>query len=563
MLLNLDAEQNKKLAIWGIVVVCLISIALRFWGLGRFNVLVFDEFYYARFANSYLNHTQFYNSHPPLSQYLIAIGIWIGDRLTIGQDTANTLTGSLHSTFSYRWMNALFGSLIPPIVAALAYQLTQKLSYAFLAALFISLDGLFLVESRYALNNIFLVFFGLLGQLLVLIASKNNGNRQVLFLLGAGISFGASAACKWNGLSFLLGIYLLLAIAKLWSKVVQIVQNRSLIHSLFARSSTVYLLKICVVLVLVIPAIVYGLLIALNWLWLYLIVIISKNGYSPLLDFLTSVAHFVKSDIFRWLLLGIYLLWTIDRIWQKIVTNFPERHLTNSLFDRLSIIDRAKLAFTLVIIPPIIYSLLWIPHLIQNPTPNFIDVQWSILNYHEQVNNGTGTHPYCANWYTWPLLLRPLAYHFQEYKPNYYYDVHAMGNPLLWWLALAAIFASIWLIITGFVRKSIQEININTISIPLFIVVNYAANLLPWIKVTRCLFIYHYMGAVLFAIMGLAWLVDTWLRSTSKFWQGMGLTTIFSVTATFIFWLPIYLGLLIEKTDLSLRLWNFWLFKWI
>ncbi len=564
MLLNLDNNQNKKLAIWGIVVVCLISIGLRFWGLGRFNVLVFDEFYYARFANNYLNRAQFYNSHPPLSQYLIAIGIWIGDRLPIGQDSTNTLTGSLHSTFSYRWMNALFGSFIPPIVAALAYQLTQRFSYAFLAALLISLDGLFLVESRYALNNIFLVFFGLLGQLLVLIASKNNGDRQLLFLLAGGISFGASIACKWNGLSFLVGIYILIAIAKIWSKIWSIVQNRSILDSQINRLPGAYLLKVFFLLAIFIPAIVYVSIVEIIPLLIhYLIALISKNGYSPLLDLLNTVDNFTKLAIFKWLLFGTYSLFVLDKIWQKIVLNFPEHHLTNPLFDRLSILDRTKLIFTLLVIPLITYSLLWIPHLIQNPTPNFIDVQWSIFNYHEQVNNGSAVHPYCANWYTWPLLLRPLAYHFQEYKPHYYYDVHAMGNPLLWWLALAAIFSSIWSIVTGCVRRSMQAVDSNTINIPLFIVINYAANLLPWLKVTRCLFIYHYMGAVLFAILGLAWLIDIWLRSGSKFWQGLGITTIFSVTATFIFWLPIYLGLPIEKTDLSLRLWNFWLFNWI
>ena len=100
MLLNLDAESNKKLAVWGIAIVSLGSIGIRFWELGRFNVFVFDEFYYAKFANNYLTNTKFFNSHPPLSQYLIALGIWIGDRLPIGQDTTNTLTGSLHSTFS-------------------------------------------------------------------------------------------------------------------------------------------------------------------------------------------------------------------------------------------------------------------------------------------------------------------------------------------------------------------------------------------------------------------------------------------------------------------------------
>lgn len=463
MLLNLDTESNKKLAAWGIAIVCLGSIGLRFWGLGRFNVFVFDEFYYAKFANNYLTNTQFFNSHPPLSQYLIAIGIWIGDRLPIGQDTTNTLTGSLHSTFSYRWMNALFGSFITPIVAALAYQLSQRMSYAFLAALFISLDGLFLVDSRYALNNIYLVFFGLLGQLLVVMASKNTQDRRLL-LVFAGISFGASAACKWNGLWFLLGIYALLVIAKLW--------------------------------------------------------------------------QIIKSDR------------------QSSI-------ITNSILDRFATIGIIEIVICLLVTPIAIYSLLWIPHLIQNPTPNFIDVQLRILNYHEKVGNGVKIHPYCANWYTWLLMTRPLAYYFKQYKPDYYYDVHAMGNPLLWWFALVAIFRSIWLIIKGFTLKPIRELNIDRLNVPIFMVVNYAANLLPWVKVTRCLYIYHYMGAVLFAIMGLAWLVDLGLRSSSKFWQAAGLTTIFSIAASFVFWLPIYLGLSIEKSDLALRLWNFWIFRWI
>ena len=205
-MMNLDTAASRTAAIWGIAIVFIVSIALRFWELGRFNELIFDEVYYAKFANNYLTNTKFYNSHPPLSQYLIAIGIWIGDSLPIGHDIMNTMTGSLRSTFSYRWMNAAFGSLIPLVVAGLGYQLTQRLSYAFLSALLVSLDGLFLVDSRYALNNIFLIFFGLLGHLFVLMAGKARADRQILLMIIAGVAFGASAACKWNGLWFLLEI---------------------------------------------------------------------------------------------------------------------------------------------------------------------------------------------------------------------------------------------------------------------------------------------------------------------------------------------------------------------
>jgi dolichyl-phosphate-mannose-protein mannosyltransferase len=477
---KLDPKADEKWAIWGIIAIFSISTLLRFWGLGRFNQLVFDEFYYARFADKYLTNTPFYNSHPPLSQYLIAIGMWIGDRLQIGQDTTNTLTGSLHSTFSYRWMNALFGSLIPPLVAALAYQLNRRMSYAFFAALFISLDGLFLVESRYALNNIFLVFFGIFGQLLVLIASRSNCRRQSLFLIGAGISFGASAACKWNGLWFLLGMVILIGIAKIWGSIE--------------------------------------------------VFILPRMTSTSLLD------------------------------------SPGER-----LLQRLATIHLVKLIFGLGIVPVLTYSILWIPHLSQNPQLNFWEMQLSILNYHEQIGNSAAIHPYCADWYTWPLMLRPLAYYYQQDRPNQlYYDVHAMGNPFLWWFALAAIFILSIKFIAGLVqileRRKYSQVAAHCderIDPPLFIIVNYFANLLPWVLVTRCVFIYHYMGAVLFAILGLAWLVDTWLRSNSRFLQGVGLTAIFAVAMGFVFWLPIYLGLPLDGMSLSLRMWNFWLFKWI
>ena len=463
--MNLNTVASKKSAIWGIAIVFIISIYLRFWELGKFNQLIFDEVYYAKFANNYLTNTKFYNSHPPLSQYLIAIGIWIGDSLPIGRDIVNTLTGSLRSTFSYRWMNAAFGSLIPLLVAALAYQLTQRLSYAFLCALFVSLDGLFLVDSRYALNNIFLIFFGLLGQLFVVMAGKARVDKQTLLMILAGVSFGAAAACKWNGLWFLLGTYILLAIAQ--------------------------------------------------------------------------IIRLIELD------------------------NYTE-DVSTSPIDILAAIHPIKSVITLTIIPIFTYSLLWIPHLIQNPELDFWEMQLSILNYHERVKNGIDIHPYCANWYTWPLLLRPLAYYFEKDEvTQIYHDVHAMGNPLLWWYSLIAIFGLIGFISKCLIVAPLKELNISAMGIPIYLVVNYAANLLPWVKVSRCLFIYHYMGAVLFAMMGLAWVVDGWLRSSSKLFQGIGLTVIFSIAGAFVFWLPIYLGLPLDQVGLSWRIWNYSIFNWI
>ncbi len=158
----MSSQVKFNLSILGIFV---FSLGIRFWNLSQFNTLVFDEVYYAKYGNEYLIGKEFFQSHPPLSQYLIAISIWIGSHFPADPETINNLTGSPRSTFSYRWLNAFTGSFIPLIIGGIAYQLTQRKTVFLITTFLASLDGLFLVESRYALNNIYLILFGLSGQL--------------------------------------------------------------------------------------------------------------------------------------------------------------------------------------------------------------------------------------------------------------------------------------------------------------------------------------------------------------------------------------------------------------
>ena len=65
----------RKFLILGLIF--LVSLGLRFWNLGQFNTLVFDEVYYAKFANNYLTRTPVFNSHPPLTEYLIYLSLYL------------------------------------------------------------------------------------------------------------------------------------------------------------------------------------------------------------------------------------------------------------------------------------------------------------------------------------------------------------------------------------------------------------------------------------------------------------------------------------------------------
>lgn len=503
--------MTKKWFQFGLLTIFLLSLSLRFWGLGRFNTLVFDEVYFAQFGNNYLTNTPFFNVHPPLSQYIIGIGMWIGTHLPFGQDTVNYLTGSWRSPWSYRWLNALTGSFIPVIVALIAHQLSYRHGFALLAGLFTACDGLFLVESRYALNNIYIVIFGLLGNWFLLLALDNQKRWRSLWLIIAGINFGASVATKWNGLWFLFGAYLIWIAAY----VIQLIQ--SLPHPQFFRQG--------------------------------------------------------KSFFSQW-----YYRWTeIKKTSPEVAVQTPLQNLT-----QLKIFP---MFFYLGILPALVYSVIWIPHLQLDKRYAFIKVHQEILRYHLHLGgNSPNVHPYCAAWYKWPLMTRPMAYYYQTAQSvndplsvfgpplpsgtgKFIYAVHAMGNPFLWWFGVAAMLFLIGMLLLQFVIPWFQQQQffvpknyIVDFWIALFLILNYAANLLPWVKVTRCVFMYHYMCAVVFIFLAIAWFVDQCLRSYYHQIRAVGVSIIFLIVGAYIFWMPIYLGLPLSPLAYKLR---FWFPSWI
>jgi dolichyl-phosphate-mannose-protein mannosyltransferase len=486
----------SPLLFWlGLAGIFLLSLALRFWGLSRFNTLVFDEVYYARFSGHFLKQELIFTGHPPLSTYIIAIGIWLSQWITpllpwVDDSIKNGLSGLFLSPFSYRWLNAVTGAIIPLLVAGIAYLLSYRRSFALIAGLLIAADGLYLVESRYALNNVYLVSFGLLGNLFFLLALRSLAWRRWLWLGLAGVGFGAAGAIKWNGLGFLLGAYGIWGLSVGWR--------------------------------------------GLEWLWIKV-----RRGAIPAAG---------RSPF--------------------PLNNLAQLHLGHILI-------------CLALIPALTYYASWLPYM-QLDGNSFWTLQLQTLDYHKRVG-GLEAHPYCSLWYTWPLMLRPIAYFYQiahgrqEPPPvigpptptnaaAVIYDVHAMGNPFLWWLSTAAIGFLIGLLLLRFGRRllsywrkdsgSSRPRSISAFDwVALYLLLNWAANLLPWARVTRCVFIYHYMGSLIFAVLGLALITDRWLWSPSQSRKVMAMAIVLLVVFAFVFWMPLYLGLPLTPSELQLRRW--------
>lgn len=514
------------LGVWlGFAVLFCVAAGLRFWGIGRFNTLVFDEIYYANFAAAFLRGEQDFGGHPPLSTYVIALGIWLGERLGFGDATTrNTLTGLSLSTVSYRWLNAFIGAFFPVLVGAIALQLTRRPTYALLAALFATLDGLFLVESRYALNNIYLVLLGLAGWLCWLLALNHLRPlpplpmdrvgepvapppplwKLWLWLGFAGVGFGGAIAIKWNGAGFLLGAILLWAIA--WA-------GQMLRHFLKIPSHS------------------------------------DSNGDS----------------------------------------------LTASPLAFLPKLRISHLAVSLGVVPALTYWLSWLPYMALDNTYSFWGWQAQVLSYHQRVG-GSEAHPYCSQWDSWPLMGRPIAYFYEtveagaprpetltETPPSHLsiaiYDVHAIGNPFLWWLASIGSLALLWVLVlrvgawlrapqsrAGGLEATRYYRRWATVDLPrlprgldnwtiLFLLVNWGANWLPWAKVSRCTFLYHYMSASVFALLAIALWVEQGLHSANTRYRQLSIAALLLIGFAFLFWLPLFLGLPLSPDGIFIRRW--------
>lgn len=517
----------KKQTIAYTLLLC-FSLVLRFWGLGRFNTLVFDEVYFANYGYNYLHSISFFDIHPPLGKLLISLGLHLADLVPWGKTIVTTTDHWTLPSWHYRWFNAAVGSFIPLLGAALIQTITGRKRYGLIAGFLLALDGLLLVESRYALINVYLIFFGLLGHYFffqALLSSPQNPSpwsRSVGLIL-AGLSLGACASVKWNGLGFLLSIYVL------WGLAVMLSYWRSLHRNL-------------------------------NQIKLRLSSSLKAKLFPQFLHPLPSIVHPI-------------LLPSNQILNQNLEENFQQDskpiNSTATLLQKVSLLRPYPFFLYFGILPAIVYRLQWIPHLSLNPDFNFWELHRQVWNFNTHLGSGTEVHPYCSTWNTWPWLIRPVAYFFQEIKTpaqaNLFglsatelpriYDVHAIGNPFLWWFSNIAILGLTIVLYCSVAKSWKRPLATVERDILIYLLVSYGTNWLPWALVSRCLYLYHYMPASLFSFFALGWYIDRGTGNADRFSQWISWGVLALVFFSFLYWLPIYLGLPLVPEGFHQRMW--------
>ncbi len=177
---------------------------------------------------------------------------------------------------------------------------------------------------------------------------------------------------------------------------------------------------------------------------------------------------------------------------------------------------------------------------------NFLALQQSMYHYHATLKD---PHPAASPWWSWPLVLKPVwfyAHTVQTDRGPATAVIYDAGNLALWWPmlpALAGLAVMAW-------RRRLAE----------WALPGWASlgQWLPWVRITRVGFIYHFFSVVPFGIVALTYWVERGLRA--KAWRRWAAAYLVLVVLLFVLIYPWISAVPIRDQDLA----NYqWLPSWI
>ena len=134
-----------------------------------------------------------------------------------------------------------------------------------------------------------------------------------------------------------------------------------------------------------------------------------------------------------------------------------------------------------------------------------LDLTQQMYGYH---NGLTAPHPASSPWWAWPLDLKPVWFYQEGLAGGTAAAIYDAGNLVIWWLGAAAmIFASVM----AYRRRSLGLA---------LITIGFAAQWIPWARIDRAAFQYHYYTALPFVVLALAYFIAEIWHGASRFtWQ--------------------------------------------
>ncbi len=208
-------------------------------------------------------------------------------------------------------------------------------------------------------------------------------------------------------------------------------------------------------------------------------------------------------------------------------------------------------------ISAVVYILVVFAGQIWNPTGPFDtfsnqNTVMNVIEWHKQALRNAGRsipNSEGSQWWTWPLLGRPIIFFHDTNAAGKDLVFLAIGNPFVWWSSTLAVLTGAGEIIRRLIfRKPLADHQL----VP--IVMGYAFLMLPWIPGTRIPYVYNYLPGYAFALLALTyWLTLLWRYR----WWGPWIVVFYTVLAFAftLYFLPLVTGLPLDHESLRQHVW--------
>ena len=192
------------------------------------------------------------------------------------------------------------------------------------------------------------------------------------------------------------------------------------------------------------------------------------------------------------------------------------------------------MAACLVALPVVIYVISYIPWALMGNNQLFpgwpaghtgqtlLELTASMYSYH---NTLSAAHPASSPWWAWPMNLKPVWFYQEGLAASTSAALYDAGSLVIWWMGIPAIAFVSWM---AFKRRSLALT---------LIAVGFAAQWIPWARIDRAAFQYHYYTALPFVVLALAYFVaELWHGASRHVWALARIAAAVAIMGPAIMW---------------------------
>lgn len=189
-----------------------------------------------------------------------------------------------------------------------------------------------------------------------------------------------------------------------------------------------------------------------------------------------------------------------------------------------------------------------------------------MYSYHSRL---TSRHAYESAWYEWPLSNIPMWFYAGYNHPDktLYGTISSFGNPAVWVVCFAGTIFLVFLTLRGRFKLNAEIF---------FIFICMASSMVPWMLITRSVYIYHYFATVPMIILASVYVLKHYedryyycpleqgvpVSKGGKFLPKLKYIWIAAVIIFFIVYYPVISGMPVKKTYVdALELLPTWRFR--